>query len=149
MNKKTETLIFGMLAVNLLIIAVVGFTLDKHVPEGIIISTKAGGVKFNHLSHQQHGSPELTCEKCHHHIKDEQGKLHEPKEMECRECHYYGEVKVTRDTKNDKMVMAVDKSSPLCELKCEQDEVHKNCIGGQCVSCHKEQDCGYCHYQSY
>lgn len=70
------------------------------------------------FDHKMHASLKDTqCSECHHN-DDENARS-------CRECHYSSEFKEA----------------------CEDEAVHKRCIGKNCMSCHTESsvNCEFCH----
>ena len=154
MTRKIELIIITLTAVNLLIIAVVGYTVQwRDHPEGILLVTKGGAVKFDHERHIQHGSPGLVCRQCHHLIKGREGIKTEPQYNECRDCHYYKKISLPCRNVNLSLPGSKNPAGPayndqsICYPECEKDEIHKRCIGRKCVSCHKKQECNFCHYQ--
>jgi hypothetical protein len=119
LNKKP--LFFGFLIVILIIIVIWGFAFEKKKePIRVAFNTKGGAVIF---SHQYHTSLKNSqCQDCHHNY-DPDDK--EPVEMNCRNCHYEKE---------------------LLEI-CEDENIHKRCIGKNCTDCHVNGsvDCTFCH----
>ncbi len=119
-NKKNNTIAIVVLIV-LTIIGIVGFLSEKKAenPNGMVFFTSGGAVVFNHKIHSSEDEAALECLQCHHNI--EEG---EKSEMSCRKCHYYNEE---------------------YEGICEDAPVHKRCVGKQCVGCHEDESCSYCH----
>lgn len=103
-----------------LVIAILlyGFEPEEE-PRRVAFDTKGGGVIFDHQAHVSLGN--ILCEECHHNF-DNIGVDLSPN---CRECHY------SRGYKNT----------------CQDDAIHKNCIGRNCTGCHVEGsvNCEFCH----
>ena len=120
-SESNRRILLGVGIIVAIIIAVLAYALEKEKePVRIAFSTKGGGVIFNH---QNHTSLEnIKCEDCHHNY-DPTGK--DSGSMNCRKCHYSKEF----------------------EEICQDESVHKRCIGKNCLECHEpgSVDCNFCH----
>ncbi len=121
-NKSIPLLIILILAV----IGVIGYSIEESgSPVRVLFKTKGGNVIFSHKAHLS--EYEIGCKDCHHEI--DSGKP--VSKYDCRECHRAG-------TDYDSI--------------CDDRPIHKQCIGANCIDCHKEMgmdesDCGLCHKQ--
>ena len=108
------------------IIGIIGYTVEETgSPIRVLFKTKGGNVIFSHKTHLS--EYDIKCKKCHHEIEPGKPVV----KWNCRECHSAG-------TDYD--------------MICEDRPIHKQCIGANCIDCHKEmgmdeKDCGLCHKQ--
>jgi hypothetical protein len=124
LTKKKE-IFTGLLLMVLVGITIWGFVFKKqHPPIRIAFATKGGGVIFDH---QYHASlKDLNCDECHHGYSE--GERH-GSVMNCRKCHY---------------------SKENIEI-CQDESIHKRCIGKNCTDCHTRDSvsCEFCHNAEY
>ena len=116
LTDNTKKRYLGMVIVALIIIAILGYALEKKKePVRVAFDTKAGGVIFDHRMHAS--LKNTNCSECHH--NDEENARN------CRECHYSNEFKEA----------------------CQDEAIHKRCIGKNCASCHAKGtvNCDFCH----
>lgn len=119
-NKPTG-LFIGITLVVLFIIAFLGYALESHKePVRVSFATKGGGIIFDHQYHVN--LKKSKCEECHHNYKP---GTETTAEMNCRACHY----------------------SKKLQKPCSTENIHKRCIGKNCMDCHKEGsvNCDFCH----
>jgi hypothetical protein len=122
---KIRIFIIALLCV-FIIIAFWGYCYEQETePIRVVFITKGGPVVFEHLEHTSPDGYELECESCHHNYSTEETK-NENTSMNCRECHYSKKLKTV----------------------CEDADVHKRCIGENCMQCH-EENCEFCHKQAW
>ena len=107
------------------IIGIIGYTTDDpSFPVRVLFKTKGGNVVFTHQEHARGYG--LDCKKCHHSFNIENIKSG----WNCRYCH---------------------SSGAIYDELCSGQAIHKQCIGANCVDCHKEmlgmeeKDCSFCH----
>ncbi len=120
-NKKKIYL--GVVIVAFIIIAILGYTFEKKKePIRVAFDTKGGGVIFDHKLHTS--LKNIQCQECHHNY-EKGAKDPSSLEMNCRECHYSKEFKEA----------------------CEDENIHKRCIGKNCIDCHAQGsvECAFCH----
>jgi hypothetical protein len=120
---KGKTRIFMILLLCLfVVIALWGYCFEQKAdPIRVVFITKGGPVVFDHLEHASPEGYELECESCHHNYSAEE-ENEDSAIMNCRECHY----------------------SKKLTTVCEDADVHKRCIGENCMQCH-EENCEFCH----
>jgi hypothetical protein len=83
-SEDKKKLVLGMVTVALVIIAILGYALEKKKePVRMAFDTAGGGVIFDHKMHAS--LKDTKCGECHHN-EDEDAR-------NCRECHYAGEFK--------------------------------------------------------
>ena len=119
--KKRKSLYLKIFVLVLVVIAILGYSIDrKKEPIRVAFETKGGGVIFDHKLHVS--LKDTNCEECHHNYEPDSK---DPSEMNCRKCHY---------------------NSEFAEA-CEDEAVHKRCIGKNCVDCHVKDSagCDFCH----
>jgi hypothetical protein len=117
-SKKSFLLV--LVGIFLLIaILLYGFE-PKEQPKRVAFDTKGGGVIFDHQVHVT--LKNTLCEECHHNFADIE---HPDLSTNCRECHYSRELKGS----------------------CQDEAIHKQCIGKNCIDCHAEGsvNCEFCH----
>ena len=114
------------LIIVLAIIGIIGYSIKSSgSPIKVLFKTKGGIVIFDHRIHSSKNEYNIKCQMCHHNMEDEKSALG----WKCRICHGPGKE---------------------CDLCCEDDPVHKQCIGSNCINCHKQEgmdasDCNLCH----
>ncbi|MEW6359398.1 MAG: cytochrome c3 family protein [Planctomycetota bacterium] len=119
MSEKARRIILAAVLLDLAIIGVAGYAVGRSdAPLGVLFLTQGGPVPFNHEAHATVGGPGMECIACHHKMRGQGGG-----NMNCRACHYYSREPHRR----------------------ESDKVHKRCIGADCVRCHADKECGFCH----
>lgn len=106
----------------LIAILLYGFE-PKEEPRRVPFDTKGGGVIFDHQVHVE--LKDILCEECHHNFNDVEDNL----TANCRGCHYSNEL----------------------QDSCQDDAIHKQCIGRNCTGCHVEGSvsCEFCHNAEY
>jgi hypothetical protein len=133
MTTQKERILIIFVFANLLVIAAIGYSVEwESVPGGIVIPTAGGPVKFNHDRHMRHGSPGLSCVKCHHMVIDAAGGKVNADTKKCRNCHYYKSTNIELGKE--------------ITFGCPDAPVHKKCMGQLCTSCHYQNNCGRCHH---
>ncbi len=118
---KRKEIVFGTVILILVILALWGFVFEKQrEPLRVAFDTKGGGVVFDHLYHTS--LKDMTCQECHHNYKSGD---QDSDQMNCRDCHY----------RKDHIGM------------CEDEAIHKKCIGKNCLDCHIQGSvgCEFCH----
>lgn len=118
---KRKEIVFGAVILILVILALWGFVFEKQrEPLRVAFDTKGGGVVFDHLYHTS--LKDMTCQECHHNYKSGD---QDSDQMNCRDCHY----------RKDHIGM------------CEDEAIHKKCIGKNCLDCHVQGSvgCEFCH----
>lgn len=104
-----------------LIIAILLYGFEpKEEPLRVAFDTQGGGVIFDH---QVHASlKDMPCKDCHHNFVDVENRN---LSANCRDCHYRKELTDS----------------------CQDEPIHKNCIGRNCTACHSEGsvNCVFCH----
>lgn len=116
-SKKSFLLV--LVGIFLLIaILLYGFE-PKEQPRRVTFDTKGGGVIFDHHVHV--ALKNTLCEECHHNFDDVENNL----STNCRGCHY----------------------SKGFKESCQDEAIHKKCIGKNCTDCHAEGsvNCEFCH----
>lgn len=83
-TEKKKRLYVGVVVAILLVIAILGYTLEKKKePVRVAFVTAGGGVVFDHQMHTS--LKDTTCGECHHN-EDESAR-------KCRDCHYGNDLK--------------------------------------------------------
>ncbi len=118
---RIKKLIPYIIAVILIVVGIVGYSTKESGSPTRTLFKTKGGNVI--FTHKAHLSDYgMACDKCHH----KSSKT----EYNCRKCHSKG-------TDYDGL--------------CSKEAIHKQCIGANCVDCHKkflgkdEKDCKYCH----
>lgn len=120
MSVKLNKIIPLCIIVVLAVIGIIGYSISKSGSPVRVLFKTKGGNVI--FTHKAHVSDyEIDCKDCHHETDE--------KVYNCRQCHSAG----------------TDYS-----LICEDRPVHKQCIGANCIDCHKdmgldEKDCKFCH----
>ncbi|MDY6969171.1 MAG: cytochrome c3 family protein [Spirochaetota bacterium] len=123
MNKEAESKILLGVIIILAIVGIIGYSIGgSGSPIRVLFKTKGGPVVFDHKTHSEENGYGIKCDKCHHETEDEMV-------YNCRSCHKPG-------TEYDSI--------------CEDKAPHKQCIGANCIECHKEEgmesdNCKQCH----
>jgi hypothetical protein len=124
MADKIKIILPLIIILALALIGIIGYTADESgLPVRVLFKTKGGNIIFSHRTHlEDYG---LECVKCHHRIEEGKPVL----VWDCRACHRAG-------TDYDSI--------------CADRPVHKQCIGANCIDCHREmgmdeKECGLCH----
>ena len=94
------------------------------VPKRVTFEVEEAELKAD-FDHEFHMSEDVgePCMTCHHEFKGGKGMEGMVREKSCRACHY-------------------KLADQIPEYE-EDDHVHY--IGANCVSCHEEEDCSFCH----
>lgn len=105
------------------VLGIYGYTLESSGnPIRVLFKTKGGPVVFDHRMHlEDYG---FECASCHHELYTDE------KIWNCRKCH--------------------SKEVEEYQGICDDRAIHKQCIGANCIDCHKESgldtdDCKSCH----
>ena len=123
MNEQIKRKIALLVILILALVGLVGYSIKSSgEPVRVLFKTKGGPVIFDHKAHSDKGGYDIECVKCHHQIEGES-------EQRCRACH-------SSETEYDSI--------------CENAAPHRQCIGSNCITCHKEQgmddgECNLCH----
>jgi hypothetical protein len=121
-NEQKTKWFLGAVVACLAIIAILGYALEaKKEPVRVAFDTKGGGVIFNHQLHVN--LKDVKCQECHHNY--EPGAEKTGQEMNCRNCHFSKEF----------------------QGMCDDEAIHKQCIGKNCIDCHTagSVECDFCH----
>ncbi len=122
MYDRIEKMLPLVFIVISLIFGIIGYSREGGGnPLRVLFKAVAGPVVFDHRTHLE--SYDLKCNECHHDLDG--GAI----DWQCRNCHS------NKDERNN--------------INCGIDQVHKFCIGVNCVDCHKkmgrEDECASCH----
>lgn len=123
LTENRKKLYLSVVTAALVIIAFLGYALEqKKEPVRVAFVTRGGGVIFDHKLHAS--LKNTKCQECHHN-HNPGAKEPPPGEMKCRDCHYSKEFKEA----------------------CEDENIHKRCIGKNCTGCHLPGtvECDFCH----
>ncbi len=121
-NVRREYLLALFLTI-LFVFSLLGYLFEgHHVPNRVAFNTKGGGIIFDHKFHTD--IEKLECTECHHNYEDRKMDLASGA-LNCRSCHYSDEFKGI----------------------CDDEQIHKRCIGKNCMKCHVEESvsCDFCH----
>jgi len=116
----TKKSFFLVLVGIFLIIAILLYGFEpQEEPRRVAFDTQGGCVIFDHQVHVT--LKNMLCEECHHNFDD----VEDNSSANCRDCHYGKELKDS----------------------CQDEPIHKNCIGSNCTDCHTEGsvNCVFCH----
>ena len=119
--QRLKKIIPYIIAAILLVIGIIGY-MSKDTGSPVRVLFKTKGGNVV-FTHKSHISKyKISCDKCHHEMKKS--------DYNCRNCHAKG-------TSYDGF--------------CTKQAIHKQCIGANCIGCHKktmgmeEKNCKYCH----
>jgi hypothetical protein len=124
MPQRTRNTVAFITAALLLIIGIAGYAFQK--PQQLIrvlFKTTGGPVVLDHVFHSSEDAAGIECTECHHNIEGEENPA--PEDYNCKTCHY--------------------DDPDIAEAACAEAPVHKRCIGQNCVQCHEDSECSYCH----
>lgn len=114
-----------IIIITFTILGIVGYSITSSDPPiRVLFKTKGGNVIFDHEAHSSTDEYNIKCDSCHHETDSDE------KTMNCRQCHRAG--------------------SEDYDSICDDRSIHKQCIGANCIDCHKDEgidvgDCKICH----
>ncbi len=115
--------VLALIITILIVFSLVGYLFEgHHIPIRVAFNTSGGDIIFDHKLHTD--IEKLKCTKCHHNYEERKMNLSSGS-LNCRSCHY---------------------SSEYAEI-CEDESIHKHCIGNNCIECHTKEsvNCDFCH----
>ncbi len=104
------------------VLGIIGYSIGgSEEPLRVLFKTSGGPVVFDHNEHKEY---DIECDKCHHELDVDE------EIWNCRACHSKG----------------IEDYQGICDER----PIHKQCIGANCIDCHKENDidtddCKACH----